>query len=76
MPKDQIQNGKTWNTKSGTPTCETVLLDGIAKPVMVKHGTPNLEKYLRSMWTVPLRKKYNGAVCGNDKREYKTRDND
>ena len=28
------------------------------------------------MWTAPLRKKYNGSACEDDKREYKTYGND
>lgn len=52
----QIQNDKTQNTNPNTPTYGTVLLDGIEKLRIVKHGTPNLEKYLRTMWTAPLSK--------------------
>ena len=28
------------------------------------------------MWTAPLRKKYNGSACEDDKRKYKTYGND
>ena len=72
MPEHQIQNDKTRSAKSGTPTYETVLSDTITKPEIVKRQTQNLEKYFRTMWTAQLRKKYKGAICGNDKREYKT----
>ena len=76
MLEHQIRDGKTRNVKSGTPTFGTILLDGIAKPRIVKRGTLNLEKYLRTTQTAPLRKKYNGVACGNDKTEYKARGND
>ena len=75
MQEDQIRNGKSRNGKSGTPTYRIVLSDRIAKPRIVIHGTPNLEKYLRTMWTAPLKKKYNGSACGNNKRKYKARGN-
>ena len=55
MPEHLIRNGKTRKTKSGTPTYRTILLGGIAKPGIVKHGTPNLEMNIQTMWTAPLR---------------------
>ena len=66
MPEQhQTQNGKirnigngtakTWNTKSRTLIYRTVLSGEIAKPGIVKHGIPNLEKYLRFICTAPLR---------------------
>ena len=61
-PEHQIQNGKTQKAKSGTRTYRTVLSDTIAKPGIVKHGIPNLENYLQTMWTAPLRNTYNGVT--------------
>ena len=61
-PERQNRNGKTQNAKSGTRTYRTVLSGTIAKPGIVKHGTPNLENYLQTMWTAPLRDTYNGVT--------------
>ena len=52
----QIQNDEIWIAKSGEPTCRTVLLDEIAKLNIIKQGASNLEKYMWTMWTAPIKK--------------------